>query len=146
MALPLLAVGAFAAYVVAPSLGLGWLYRSGGASGLHASYLHWAAQSLAINVTGAVLGAAFLALVPRGRSWVSGLGVASMCAFLLHPFLQRWLIQQGVYGTGFVHTALGQLALTAGAALAALLLCSPPIAKIAKPFMEPRMAWFFRQG
>ncbi|MFD7639902.1 acyltransferase family protein [Kitasatospora sp. NPDC059795] len=144
VAVPLFALAAVAAYWAAPRLDAVWLYRSASAAGLHSGYLRWAALSLAVNLAGALLGTAFLALTPTRRGWFTALGAAGMSAFLLHPFVQLALVHRGAYTGAFLTSAAGQLALTAGAAALALLLSAPPVARLLRPLLAPRLGWLLR--
>lgn len=143
-AVPVFATAAVAAYWAVPRLPLNWLYREKDASQMHVSYAHWLVESVAINVGGALLGVLFLSVIPKGRSWLTGLGAASMCAFLLHGFLQRTFIYRDVYHHALLHHIPGQVALTLGALTLTLLLCTSPVRRLTRPFMEPRLDWLFR--
>jgi len=142
--LPVFATVAAVCYWAVPHAPIGWFYRSGSAAGLHAGFARWAAESIAINLGGAVLGVLFLAVIPRQRSWITALGTASMCGFLLHPFIQRTLIHEGVYTSAFTGSAIGLTLLTALAITVALALCTPVVAKTIRPLVEPSLRWLFR--
>ncbi|MEU3464451.1 acyltransferase family protein [Streptomyces sp. NPDC006733] len=143
-ALPLFTVAGGLAYWLVPRLPLQWVYRSGSARELHASYTHWLAQSAAIFLVGVVLTAAFLALVPRRRTWWTHLGAGTMYAFLLHAFIRQALAYNGLYDNAFWHRSLGQAVLTAGSIALALALCTTPVRRVFRPLVEPRMKWLFR--
>lgn len=145
-AVPALAAAALGCYWIAPRTQLEWFYRSANAAALGGGFPHWAVVSLGINLGGLVLGALFLTLVPRRRSWITPLGAASMYGFLIHAFIQRALIHEGVYTWAFTRGAAGALALTALAALLAIALCTSPPAKILRPLVEPRLNWLFQRG
>ncbi len=67
-----------------------------------------------------------------------------MCGFLLHPFIQRTLIHEGVYTSAFTGSAIGLTLLTALAITVALALCTPVVAKTIRPLVEPSLRWLFR--
>ena len=143
-AVPVFAVGAVAAYLLAPRLDqVVWFYRSAGAPDLHVSYLRWLLCAGALMLVALVLTAAFLALVPRRHSVLSRLGAGTMYAFLVHAFVQRWLVSTHFYDRPFWHHAPGQAVLTLAAASLALLLCSPLPARLLRPLVEPRLPWMF---
>jgi fucose 4-O-acetylase-like acetyltransferase len=143
-ALPVFAVAAAVCYWAVPHAPISWFYRTGSTAGLHVGFARWAVESLAINLGGAVLGVLFLAIVPRQRSWITRLGAASMFGFLLHPFIQRTLIHEDVYAPAFTGSAIGLALLTALAIAVALTLCTPVVAKVMRPLVEPRLRWLFR--
>ncbi|MGW8726898.1 acyltransferase family protein [Streptomyces sp. NPDC055808] len=142
-AVAVFALAGAAAYWLAPRLGAGWLYRSGGAAELHVSYVHWAAQSLAVHATGLLLTAAFLALVPNRRTWYTALGAGTMSAFLLHAFVRQALVHTRSYDHPVLHHAAGQAVLTVFSVALALLLCTSPVARLTRPLVEPRLDWLF---
>ncbi|MFD8478871.1 acyltransferase family protein [Kitasatospora sp. NPDC059673] len=144
-AVPLFALAAVAAYWAVPRLDAAWLYRSTSAAGLHSGYLHWAALSLALGIAGAVLGTAFLALMPARHAWFTTLGAAGPSAFLVHPFLQLILVHRGAYDGAFLASPAGQLALTAGAAALTLLLSTPPVTRLLRPLLAPRLGLLLRR-
>ncbi|WP_431683571.1 acyltransferase family protein [Kitasatospora sp. KL5] len=142
-AVPVLAAGAVVAYLLADRLEPAWLYRSSGAPDLDVSYVHWLLEASALMAGGLVLTAAFLALVPRRESLLSRLGAGTMYAFLVHAFVQRWLVSAGFYDLPPWQRLSGQALLTAGAAALALVLCSPLPARVLRPLVEPRLSWLF---
>ncbi|WP_282202357.1 acyltransferase family protein [Kitasatospora fiedleri] len=141
---PVFAAAALLAYWLVPRLDAAWFYRSMSAAGLHAGLPRWLALSLAVNLAGAVLGVLFLALVPVRAGWYSGLGAASTAAFLVHPFVQLALVRAGGYRGGFLTSAAGQAALTLAAAALALLLCTPPVTRLLRPLLTPRLRLLLR--
>ncbi|MEU1384665.1 MULTISPECIES: acyltransferase family protein [unclassified Nonomuraea] len=88
---------------------------------------------LGLLAAGAVLVAAFLAVTPARRTWFSGLGSATMYAYLLHGFVVK----------GAERLGLGlPLSLLLGV-LTATLLCTPWVRGLFRWAVEPRMTWAF---
>ncbi|MGW5681308.1 acyltransferase family protein [Nonomuraea sp. NPDC003754] len=88
---------------------------------------------LGMLAAGAVLVAAFMAVTPRGRTWFSGLGAATMYAYLLHGFVVKAAerLDLGV-----------PLSIALGVAVATVL-CTPPVRAAFGWAVEPRMSWAF---
>ncbi|MFC4011607.1 acyltransferase family protein [Nonomuraea purpurea] len=88
---------------------------------------------LGLLLAGAVLVAAFLAVTPARHTWFSGLGTATMYAYLLHGFVVKVAERLG----------LGlPLSILLGVATATLL-CTPLVRRLFHWAVEPRMSWAF---
>jgi fucose 4-O-acetylase-like acetyltransferase len=88
---------------------------------------------------GAVLVAAFLAVTPGRRRWFSGLGMATMYAYLLHGFVVK--ILERYYGD--LRTPLGVALVAAFGVLLATVLCTPPVRRLTRWAVEPDISWAF---
>jgi fucose 4-O-acetylase-like acetyltransferase len=91
---------------------------------------------MAIGLLGTV---SALALVPRGRSWFSTLGSATLVVYLFHGFVVRY-----VDYTGWLDGARPDLALVAVAAGSiglALLLAAPPVSRRLGTLVDPVGRW-----
>jgi fucose 4-O-acetylase-like acetyltransferase len=88
---------------------------------------------------GALLVAAFLAITPSRRTWFSGLGTATMYAYLLHGFVVKILER---YEDG-LHTPLGVALVTAFGVVLATVLCTPPVRRLTRWAVEPDTSWAF---
>ncbi|MFD0904052.1 acyltransferase family protein, partial [Actinomadura sediminis] len=91
----------------------------------------------------AVLVAAFLAVVPRGRHWFTGLGAATLYGYLLHGFLTRAMNFTDGWDIGWLNTEPGVLAAVATAAVVMTLLCTPPVVRMMRWALEPKLTWMF---
>jgi fucose 4-O-acetylase-like acetyltransferase len=86
---------------------------------------------------------AFLVLIPRGRTWFSSFGTATMYIYLLHTFLLYPLRETGILdGPQPAWVLPGVILLSVGISL---LLSQPFVKKVARPLVEPRAGWIFRQ-
>ncbi|GGS61681.1 membrane protein [Planobispora rosea] len=95
---------------------------------------------LGMLAAGALLVAAFLAVTPSRRTWYSGLGMATMYAYLLHGFVVK--IAERFYGD-WAATSWGvAIVAVSGVGLAAVL-CTPPVRRATRWAVEPRMSWAF---
>ncbi|MER6825174.1 acyltransferase family protein [Streptosporangium sp. NPDC000563] len=95
---------------------------------------------LGMLAAGAVLVAAFLAVTPSVRTWYSGLGMATMYAYLLHGLVVK--VAERFYGD-WAQTVPGVTAVALfGVGLAALL-CTAPVRRVTHWAVEPSMSWAF---
>jgi fucose 4-O-acetylase-like acetyltransferase len=86
---------------------------------------------------------AFLVLIPRRRTWFSSFGTATMYIYLLHTFLLYPLRETGILdGPQPAWVLPGVILLSVGISL---LLSQPFVKKVARPLVEPRAGWIFRQ-
>ncbi|GAA3142492.1 acyltransferase family protein [Planomonospora alba] len=95
---------------------------------------------LGMLAAGALLVAAFLAVTPSRRTWYSGLGAATMYAYLLHGFVVK--AAEHLYGD-WAATPPGVAAVAASGVGLAALLCTPPVRRVTRWAVEPRMDWAF---
>jgi len=138
-------VGGFAfTYLVADRhMATEWVYWRSGNPTLHVDNLTGTAIRLAMLAAATVLVAAFLTLVPRRHTWFTSLGSATLYAYLLHGFATKLADYLGWYDPHILHTIPGVLAVAAGGAILATVLCTPPVRWAMHWALEPRMAWAF---
>lgn len=91
------------------------------------------------------LSLAFLALVPRRRTWFSVLGERTLYAYLLHGFLIRQAGHEGWIGALRDDGLLGAAGLALVSVVVAVALMSRPVAMLFRPLFEPRLTWLFRR-
>ncbi|GFH34088.1 acyltransferase family protein [Streptomyces pacificus] len=146
LALPVFAVAAVSAYWVAPHLRMGWFYRSTSAVELDAPWWAGPLMTLVLFGCGLLLTAAFLAWVPRRRTWFTVLGAGTICGYLLHGFLVKSLEYWGLVARyPWLAEPAGVIAVTVAAAAAVTLLCTPPVRRALRFATEPELSWAFRQ-
>lgn len=143
------AVAAFALLVGVCWYGVGtfdhrWLYANTSFAQLGISMWKGAAVRLALTLLSAVLTLAFLALVPRRRTWAAAWGIHSLNAYLLHGFLIRW----GGHALGPLWARCGAWTvplLALGALAVAALLSTRWVAWCVRPLTQPvwleRLLW-----
>ncbi|MFE2290035.1 acyltransferase family protein [Streptomyces sp. NPDC059452] len=146
LALPLFAGALLFAYWIAPRMQLGWLYRANSAQEMDAPWWSGAVMSLALFGCGLALTIAFLAWVPRRRTWFTALGAGTICGYLLHGFLIKGAVYTGLFDRyTWLSDPVGLVTVSAVAAVAVTLMCSPPVGRALKFATEPDMKWAFRK-
>jgi fucose 4-O-acetylase-like acetyltransferase len=145
LSLPVVAVAGVVAYWTAPHMPHPWLYHSDSAQELGAPW--WAGPMMTFVLLGCSLAltACFFAWVPRRRHWWTALGTGTMYGYLLHGFVIKGALYRGWYDHPWVHGPLGEATVTLCAGAAVTLLCSPPVRRIFRFAVEPRLAWAFRK-
>jgi fucose 4-O-acetylase-like acetyltransferase len=88
---------------------------------------------------GALLVAAFLAVTPSRRTWFSGLGMATMYAYLLHGFVVKIVERYD----DRLSTPLGVTLVAAFGVVLATVLCTPPVRRLTRWAVEPDTSWAF---
>ncbi|MFF6996350.1 acyltransferase family protein [Streptomyces sp. NPDC008313] len=143
-ALPVAGCALVTAYAVAPRFDAGWLYHRGSVTGQGAPRWAGLLTTPALFVLALLLTACFLAWVPGRSRWFTPLGAGTMYGYLLHGFLIKSSRFWDWYDRPWLHTPLGELAVTAAAVAVMTLLCTPPVRSAFRYVVEPRMDWAFR--
>ncbi|MGW0841554.1 acyltransferase family protein [Streptomyces sp. NPDC002787] len=135
-----------AAYWVAPWFDAGWFYHRGSVTGQGVSRWAGLLTTPALFCLAVLLTACFLAWVPRRHLWFTALGAGTMYGYLLHGFVIKWARFRDWYAVEWLHTPLGELAVTAAAVGGITLLCTSPVRTVLRCVVEPRMEWAFKKG
>jgi fucose 4-O-acetylase-like acetyltransferase len=140
-----LAGAGIACYLAAPvsDRDMEWVYWRSSYAELGLGLLDGALLLLGLLAAGLVLAAAFLALVPRRRTWFTALGAHTMYAYLLHGFLVLAAIGTGVFDLPVFRSSAGAVLLTALAAVVAGVLMTQPVRRATRPLVQPdvRALW-----
>jgi fucose 4-O-acetylase-like acetyltransferase len=139
-----LAGGVAVAFAVHGHMSIEWAYWRHGNDYLGVSELTGTAMRLGMLAASLVLSAAFLALVPTRATWFTGLGAATLYAYLLHGFFVKLALYEGWYGAGALHTAAGVAAVAALSAPLTIALSQPAVRKRLRWAVEPTLSWAFR--
>ncbi|MFI0486307.1 acyltransferase family protein [Actinomadura sp. 9N215] len=91
-----------------------------------------------------VLGAAFLAVVPRGRAWYTRLGTRTMYVYLLHGLVVKALQYGGVLDDRFFRSPPGLVLVTAGGLALGVLLAATPVVRLTRWAVEPKARWLLK--
>lgn len=92
---------------------------------------------MAVIGTGVLGSIAVLALIPRRRSWITGLGAATMVVYLFHGFVIRATEATGVLGFSSDAPLLALAVTAVGGAAVSALLASPPVSRRLAPLTDP---------
>ena len=95
-------------------------------------------------VIGLVGAASCFALVPRARSWFSTLGSATLVVYLFHGFFVLSAQYEGFPDWAARHVQWSFVVTTVAAVALALLLASPPVARVLKVAVDP-IGWLDRR-
>lgn len=89
-----------------------------------------------------LLSAALFVLIPRGRTWFTAFGQATMYIYLLHSFVLYPIRQSGILGDE--NSSLGWLlAMVVFCVAISFALASPPVRTLFRPLIEPKPQWLF---
>lgn len=143
-ALPVMAGAVVLSYWAAPRLNRAWFYREHSGQELGVSALAGCVMALALFGCSVVLVACFLSWVPAHRTWFTVLGAGTLYGYLLHGFLIKGSVYWGWYDHPGTHSLTGTLVVTAAAGAWVTLLCTPPVRRVFRFAVEPRLDWMFR--
>ncbi|MEU8824568.1 acyltransferase family protein [Streptomyces sp. NPDC048636] len=146
LAVPVFSGALVFAYWAVPRMSPAWFYHRDSAQELGAPWWSGAVIALALFGCSTLLTVCFLAWVPGRRTWYSSLGAGTLYGYLLHGFLAKGSRFWGWYDHPWVHRPLGAVVVTALAAAVVTALCAPPVRRLFRFAMEPRMEWAFRRA
>ncbi|CAM5691491.1 Acyltransferase 3 domain-containing protein OS=Streptomyces alboniger OX=132473 GN=CP975_11900 PE=4 SV=1 [Streptomyces alboniger] len=146
LSVPVFAAAVLLAYWAAPRMTSVWFYRRDSAQELGVPWWVGIVMTLALFGCSVVLTACFFAWVPRRRMWFTVLGAGTLYGYLLHGFLAKGSRFWGWFEDyEWLHRPFGELFVTAVAATVVTLLCTPPVQRMFRFAMEPRMEWAFKR-
>ncbi|MFJ9561299.1 acyltransferase family protein [Streptomyces fuscichromogenes] len=143
-AVPVAGCALAVAYWSVPHLGYRWFFHRDSAAQLGVPSWYGPVMTLATFGCSLVLVACFLAWVPGRRTWFTALGAGTLYGYLLHGFVAQSAGPAHWYAPAWMHGPLGALTATVVAAVVVTLLCTPPVRRVFRCVMEPRMEWAFR--
>jgi fucose 4-O-acetylase-like acetyltransferase len=121
-----------------------WYYYRSRYGALESNDLEAVAIRSVLLCIGLIGTAACFALVPRGRSWFSTLGAATLVVYLFHGFFVLSAQYEGFPDWAGGHLVASFVATTVAAVGLALLLAAPPVARALHAFVDP-IAWLGRR-
>jgi fucose 4-O-acetylase-like acetyltransferase len=138
-----LAAGLVAAFAAHRHMSLEWVYWRHGNDHLGVGEVAGTAIRMAVLAASLLLSAAFLSLCPSRHTWFSGLGAATLYAYLLHGFPVKLAEYEGWYQAGWLHSAAGIAVPMALAVLLTPALTTRPVRRALRWAVEPTLAWAF---
>ncbi|MYW67560.1 acyltransferase family protein [Streptomyces sp. SID8379] len=145
LAVPVFASALLFAYWAAPRMNAAWFYRRDSAQELAAPGWSGAVMTLAMFGCSVILTACFFAWVPGRKFWFTALGAGTLYGYLLHGFVAKGSRFWDWYDAHWMHTPLGEITVTVGAMSLITVLCTPPVQRMFRFVMEPKMEWAFRK-
>ncbi|MCM2578437.1 acyltransferase family protein [Streptomyces meridianus] len=145
LSLPVISGALLFAYWAAPRMNAAWFYKRDSAQELGAPAWTGGLMTLALFGCSTLLAACFFVWVPKRTMWFTALGAGTLYGYLLHGFLAKGSRFWDWYELPWLHTADGMIALTVFAAALVTSLCTPPVQRMFRFAMEPRMEWAFRK-
>lgn len=138
-----LAAGVVVAFAVHRHMSIEWAYWRHGNDYLGVSELTGTAMRLGMLAASLLLSAAFLALVPARATWFTGLGAATLYAYLLHGFPVKLAQYEGWYGADWLHGPAGVVIVAALGVPLTIALTQPQVRKRLRWAVEPTLSWAF---
>jgi fucose 4-O-acetylase-like acetyltransferase len=121
-----------------------WYYYRSRYDALDPNDLQAASIRAALLCLGLIGAASFFALVPRGRTWFSTLGAATLVVYLFHGFFVLSAQYEGFPDWTAQHVALSFVVTTAAAVALALVLAAPPVTRVLNVAVDP-IGWLDRR-
>ncbi|TDC79601.1 acyltransferase family protein [Actinomadura sp. 7K507] len=138
-----LVAGVGAAFFVMDRMSRGWIYWKHPHEAFDVGNFYGSLMRLAMFACAAVLVAAFLTQIPRKRYWFTGLGAATLYAYLLHGFLTRTMNFTDGWSADWMHTVPGIAVVITVAIVVGTLLCTKWVVRTMSWALEPKMTWVF---
>lgn len=146
LTVPVFAAALTVTYWAAPRTTSVWLYHRTDVGELGIPWWAGIMTTIALFGCSLLLTGCFFAWVPRRRMWFTVLGAGTLYGYLLHGFLVKGVLFWNLYDQHWVNTVPGKAALTLVAAAVVTVLCTPPVQRLFRFAMQPRMAWAFRRA
>ncbi|MFH9615182.1 acyltransferase family protein [Streptomyces pratensis] len=140
-AVPVCLVALAAAYWAVPRTTTSWFFRRYGAEQLGSPAWAGAPVTLLLFGCALVLSACFLAWVPNRRLWMTALGAGTLYGYLLHGFVIKGAVKLGFFEEDVFSTPAGRILVSVAAAAMVTALCSPPVRRVFRYVVEPRLQW-----
>ncbi|MGP4000390.1 acyltransferase family protein [Streptomyces sp. 8N706] len=146
LSVPVFAVALVVAYWAAPRMSSAWFYHRDSAQELTAPWWSGMIMTLALFGCSMVLVACFFAWVPRRKMWFTALGAGTLYGYLLHGFLAKGSRFWGWFDNwDWLQTPWGAVLVTFIAGGIVTVLCTPPVQRLFRFAMEPKLEWAFKK-
>ncbi|MFE9608062.1 acyltransferase family protein [Streptomyces sp. NPDC006012] len=144
-AVPVFASAVAVAYWAVPRYSYAWFFHRDSAERLGVPGWYGPVLTLVVFGVSLTLVACFLSWIPGRRLWCTALGAGTLYGYLLHGFLLQGAKPAGWYDPGWIHRPAGAVVVTLVAVAGITLLCTPPVQRVFRFVVEPRMDWVFRR-
>ncbi|WP_181768924.1 acyltransferase family protein [Streptomyces albidus (ex Kaewkla and Franco 2022)] len=144
LSIPVTLVSLVVAYWAVERMNAVWFYHRDSAQEMGAPWWVGVIMTLALFGCSMVLTACFLAWVPRRKMWFTALGAGTLYGYLLHGFFAKGSRFGDWYDADWTQTPAGAVGVTCIGAVLITLLCTPPVQRMFRFTMEPKMTWAFR--
>ncbi|MGP3979987.1 acyltransferase family protein [Streptomyces sp. KR80] len=146
LSVPAFAAATVIAYWAGPRMSSAWFYHRDSVQELAAPWWTGLVMTPALFGCSVLLVCCFFAWVPRRKMWFTALGAGTLYGYLLHGFLAKGSRFWGWFDDyAWLQTPLGAIAVTFIAAVVVTLLCTPPVQRMFRFAMEPKMDWAFKK-
>ncbi|MFA3836738.1 acyltransferase family protein [Streptomyces aureus] len=146
LSVPIFAAALVLAYWAAPRMTSAWFYHRDSAQELGAPWWAGVVMTFALFGCSVVLTACFFAWVPRRKMWFTVLGAGTLYGYLLHGFIAKGSRFWGWFDDyAWLHKPMGEVFVTVVAASLITALCTPPVQRMFRFAMEPKMEWAFKK-
>jgi fucose 4-O-acetylase-like acetyltransferase len=142
-AVAVLAAGLAVAFAAHNHMTIEWAYWRHGNDYLGVSELTGTVMRMGMLTASLLLSAAFLALVPARATWFTGLGAATLYAYLLHGFPVKLATYNHWYRAEWLHGPAGVAAVAALSVLLTIALTQPVVRRGLRWAVEPTLSWAF---
>ncbi|HWU06566.1 MAG TPA: acyltransferase family protein, partial [Streptomyces sp.] len=136
---PVCLVALAVAYWAVPRTTTSWFFRRYGAEQLGSPAWAGAPVTLLLFACALLLSACFLAWVPNRRLWMTALGAGTLYGYVLHGFVIKGAVKLDLFEADIVSTPQGRLLVSLAAAVMVTVLCSPPVRRVFRYVVEPRL-------
>lgn len=143
-AVAVFAAGLVVAFAVHGRMSIEWAYWRHGNDYLGVSELTGTAMRIGMLAASLLLSAAFLALAPTRATWFTGLGTATLYAYLLHGFPVKLATYKHWYAADWLHTSAGVAVVAALGVVLTIALTQPVVRERLRWAVEPTLSWAFR--
>jgi fucose 4-O-acetylase-like acetyltransferase len=146
LSVPVVVLAIGVAYWAAPRMTSAWFYHRDSVQELSAPWWSGLVMTPALFACSMMLVCCFFAWVPRRRMWFTVLGAGTLYGYLLHGFLAKGSRFWGWFDAcPWLRTPMGEIVVTLTAAAVVTILCTPPVRRLFRFTMEPRMTWAFKR-
>ncbi|QXJ22041.1 acyltransferase family protein [Actinomadura graeca] len=129
---------------VVPKINRGFVWWTLGYEDMGYSTLEGMGGRVLATVLALVLGAAFLATIPRGRAWYTRMGTRTMYVYLLHGLVVKTFDYSGLLDRSVLHNPAGLVAVTLAAVALGVALATEPVRRATRWAVEPQARWLLK--